>query len=403
MSSASTFWWLVSSRFCGYAGSVQGVRVIGWVVLAGLVAWMAPALPALIRYGALPHKGETVNVVLAGMDIDYDWSASTWPYPAKPLDFTTRTDTLMLAQMHPDGQVNMLSIPRDSWVNIPGWGYGKINGANVHGGPEMLQNTLRDLTGVQPDGYLFLSLTAVRDLTNAVGGVTVDVPSRMKYDDNAGHLHIDLQPGRQRLNGEQAEGFLRFRHDNLSDIGRVGRQQMFMAALSDKLRNPVNWWRLPMVAGALNRNTKSNLTRAQVGALLGAVLSGPKINTHTVPGEFGRGGTWVVDRTALASIMTKSFVASQFQPAAAVTDLRSLRITLVNVAAPDGSARRLKARLEGEGFRQVSIAEEPRGISATTISGAQAQAMQAYLGYGREGGTPLPGADLTVRLGSDAP
>lgn len=241
--------------------------VITLLVLAGLLALVSPAIPALLRYGTLPRKADRpLNVVLAGMDVDYDWTASTWPYPPKPLDFTTRTDTLMLAQVHPDGKVNLLSIPRDTWVNIPGYGWGKINGANVHGGADMLMNTVQQFTGVPVDGYVFMSLSAVRDLTNAAGGVTVDVPTRMKYDDNAGHLHIDLQPGRQHLNGEQAEGFLRFRHDSLSDIGRVGRQQMFMTALLGRVKNPLNAWRLPAMVGAMNRNTKSNLTRAQVGA-----------------------------------------------------------------------------------------------------------------------------------------
>ena len=109
--------------------------VITLLVLAGLLALVSPAIPALLRYGTLPRKADRpLNVVLAGMDVDYDWTASTWPYPPKPLDFTTRTDTLMLAQVHPDGKVNLLSIPRDTWVNIPGYGWGKINGANVHGG-----------------------------------------------------------------------------------------------------------------------------------------------------------------------------------------------------------------------------------------------------------------------------
>ncbi len=359
-----------------------------------------------MRYGALPHKADgPLNIVLAGMDVEYDYSAPVWPYPAEPIDYNkSRTDTLLLAQVHPDGQVNLLSIPRDSWVNIEGYGWGKINGANRHGasatdpesGPRLLMNTVSQLTGLPVDGYVYLSLTAVRDLTNAVGGVTVDVPQRMKYDDNAGHLHIDLQPGRQKLNGEQAEGFLRFRHDNLSDIGRVGRQQMFLTALVGKLKSPLNWWRLPAASGAMYRNTKSNMTRQQVGAVLGAALSGPKISAHTVPGDFGQGGTWVVNRGELAGLVRQHFR----DPG----DPRSLNISVVNLAAPAGSAKRLKGVLEGRGYASVSVAQEERHEVATTIAGAQAARIRQELGFGRVSDeAPTPGADVTIRLGSDTP
>lgn len=358
---------------------------------------MAPAFPALIRYGALPHKADgPINVVLAGMDVDYDWQAATWPYPPKPLDFTTRTDTLMLAQVYPNGQVNMLSIPRDTWVNIPGHGWGKINGANVHGGSDMLLNTVGQFTGVPVDSYLFLSLSAVRDLTNAAGGVTVDVPQAMKYDDNAGHLHIDLQPGRQKLNGEQAEGFLRFRHDNLSDIGRVARQQQFITALTNKIKNPLNWWRLPAMAGAVNRNTKSDLTRSQVGALLGAALSGPKVNTYTVPGSFGGGGTWLVDRAGLREIIDKHF----HDP----NDPRNLNVSVINLSAPAGSAKRLKTQLEQAGYTSVFIADEPRHEATTTVTGTSAAKVIRDVGFGRVSNDATSvGADVTIRLGSDTP
>ncbi|GAA5500617.1 polyisoprenyl-teichoic acid--peptidoglycan teichoic acid transferase TagU [Deinococcus xinjiangensis] len=371
--------------------------VVSLLALAGLTALLAPAFPALMRYGALPHKAAgPLNIVLAGMDVDYDYSAATWPYPPKPLDFSTRTDTLLLAQVHPDGEVNLLSIPRDTWVNMAGYGWGKINGANVHGGPELLLNTVQQLTGLPIDGYLFMSLSAVRDLTNAVGGVTVDVPQRMKYDDNAGHLHIDLQAGRQKLSGEQAEGFLRFRHDSMSDIGRVGRQQAFLTALMGKLKSPLNWWRLPAAAGALNRNTKSNLTREQVGALLGAALSGPKVNAHTVPGSFGQGGTWLANRAELGQMIRQYFRDPN--------DPRSLNISVVNVAAPAGSARKLQATLQAKGYASVNIAEEPRHEAATTVSGAQAARIQQELGFGTVSSeAPTNGADVTIRLGSDTP
>ncbi|MFC6590809.1 LCP family protein [Deinococcus lacus] len=202
------------------------------------MAVLAPAAPALVRYGALPRPADRpLNILLAGVTPVYPPSA-VWPYPAAPEDYSGLTDTIMLAQVRQDGTVNLLSIPRDTWTEIPGKGPGKINGANPHGGPEALVAAAENLTGLPIDGHALLSLYAARSLTDAAGGVTVDVPARMKYDDHAGHLHIDLQPGRQRLSGEQAEGFLRFRKDKLSDIGRIGRQQQFVQALAQQTLNP---------------------------------------------------------------------------------------------------------------------------------------------------------------------
>ncbi|GMA16417.1 LytR family transcriptional regulator [Deinococcus metallilatus] len=366
------------------------------VILAGLVALSAPAFPALTRYGALPRKADgPVTLLLAGVTPNYPPSP-VWPYPAAPEDYTGLTDTIVLAQVRPDGTANLLSIPRDTWVNIPGWGFGKINGSNVHGGPEMLVNAVENLTGVPIDGYALLSLHAVRSLTDAAGGVTLDVPKRMKYDDTAGHLHIDLQPGRQHLNGQQAEGFLRFRHDGLGDIGRVARQQTYLSALVGRMKNPLNWWRLPGMVGALDQNTKTNLTREDVGALLGAALGGLKVNMHTVPGSFGNGGTWLPDRAALHEL-----VAEQFRDP---NDPRPLTVAVVNTAAPDGSARRLKTRLEGLGYQDVRIVQETRTDAPTTVTGTAAAAVLRDVGHGQitqQGG--VPGADVTVRLGNDTP
>ncbi len=382
-----------------YARGVR-VRVIIGVLLAAVVAAAAPAAPFLARYGAVPHQPETpVTVLLAGVAPRYDESAPVWPWPAKAEDYTGTTDTIVLAQIRPGGQLNLLSIPRDSWMNIPGWGWGKINGANPHGGPDMLVGAVEDLTGVKVDGYAFLSLYALRALADAAGGVTLDVPTRMKYDDNAGRLHIDLQPGVQRLNGTQAEGFLRFRHDARGDIGRVERQQLFLAALSDQVKRPLNWWRVPLMVSALDRNTRTNLDRATVGSILGAAAGGLKLKTLTVPGSFGFRGAasvWAVDQAALDRL-----IATDFRDPG---DPRFLTVAVVNVGAPAGSARRLKMRLEELGYRRVTATNGPGDQSGTTITGALAGRVRRDVGHGTvapEGS--VPGADITVRLGADTP
>ncbi|ADY25800.1 cell envelope-related transcriptional attenuator [Deinococcus proteolyticus MRP] len=383
------------------------------LLLAAFLALLAPAAPALARYGALPRSmGQPLNILLAGVTPKYPPSA-IWPYPAAPEDFTGLTDTIMLAQIHPDGAVKLLSVPRDSWVEIPGVGMSKINASNARGGPELLMQTVGDLTGLEIDGYALLSLHAVRSMTDAAGGVTVEVKQPMKYDDNAGNLHIDLQPGVQRLNGEQMEGFLRFRKDNLSDIGRIGRQQQFVGAFTEQMKQPLNWWRWPVVAGALNANTKSDLTRGEVGAVLAAALHGPKVNTFMVPGDFGARGTWAVDHAALRELVQREFSAGsqgRAQPASGDHDVQTaaldteMAITILNVGAPAGSAGRLADALRAQGFSNLTVGNGQGPLAVTQIQGPAAEQVQDLLNFGEADTAPNPdGSDLVIRLGADVP
>lgn len=371
-------------------------RVVGLVVLAGMVALVSPALPFLARYGTLPRKADgPVTVLLAGVSPNYPKSAPVWPFPALPEDYSGLADTIVLAQLRPDGTTKLLSIPRDTWVNVPDHGWGKINGANPHGGPDTLVSTVQNLTGVKVDAYALLSLNAMRAMTTAVGGVTLNVAQDMKYDDNAGKLHIDLKAGRQHLSGAEAEGYLRFRHDNLGDIGRVARQQNFLSALLGKIRSPLNWWRLPGIVGAIDHNMKSNLSREQVAQVLGVILGGPEVTMYSVPGNFGD-GPWLADRAALATLVENNFRDPN--------DPRRLSIAVVNNAAPAGSARRLKAKLESLGYLQVSISNGSQGSSITTVTGTQAAQVLQDVGHGQVVQVSgIPGADVTVRLGSDTP
>ncbi|WP_420594835.1 LCP family protein [Deinococcus sp.] len=379
------------------------VRVLLLLILAGLIALISPALPALGRYGAWPQTPERpVNVLLAGVTPKYDESAPVWPWPAKAEDYSGLTDTIVLAQLRAGGQVELLSIPRDTWVTVPGYGQSKINAANPRGGPETLIKAVENLTGIGIDGYALLSLNALRDLTNASGGVTLNVPSRMKYDDNAGKLHVDLQPGRQHLTGEQVEGFLRFRHDGQGDIGRVSRQQLYFQAMGQKLTSPLNLWRWPGVVSALERNTKSDLGKKTVSQALGALLGGPKINSYTLPGDFGPSGTWTPDRSGIRALVAKSFTDPN--------DPRTRSVAVANIDAPDGAARALQNKLLAEGYGNVWIASLPRVDAPTTlIAGSQGsdtalKLIKAELGYGQvQAASGAQGADITILLGSDTP
>jgi len=141
-----------------------------------------------------------------------------------------RTDTIQLIRCNfAENTLGMMQIPRDTEVEIPGHGRGKINSVHVFYGPEATARVVSQLTGIHPDKVVVVNYDTIRTVVDLLGGVEIDVPRNMKYRDRRGDLEIDLKKGRQLLDGEQVVGFLRYRHD--SDFFRGERQQLFLDAL----------------------------------------------------------------------------------------------------------------------------------------------------------------------------
>lgn len=147
-----------------------------------------------------------------------------------------RTDTIMLVHV-PDsgGKPAIISIPRDSYVPIPGKGSSKINAAFAWGGAKLLTETVERATGLHMDGYVEIGFGGFNSIVDSLGGVDICVPRNMK-DAKAG---INLKKGCQVLNGPQALGYVRSRYeDPLGDIGRANRQRQFLGALMKKAATP---------------------------------------------------------------------------------------------------------------------------------------------------------------------
>jgi LCP family protein required for cell wall assembly len=147
-----------------------------------------------------------------------------------------RTDTIMLLHVPSGGGPTVLvSVPRDSYVSIPGHGKNKINSAYAFGGPQLLVRTVENATGVRVDEYVETGLLGYADLVDAVGGVTVCV----KKPINDTKAHINLKAGCQGFDGRTALGFARARYsDPRGDLGRVERQRQVLAAIAGKTLSP---------------------------------------------------------------------------------------------------------------------------------------------------------------------
>lgn len=147
-----------------------------------------------------------------------------------------RTDTIMMLHVPRRGPVVMMSIPRDSEVDIPGHGTNKINASFAIGGPQLLVETVEENTGVKIDGYVETGLAGFGDIVDAVGGVTV-CPTRAMDDPMTG---LDIQPGCQDVDGATALKYARSRYeDPLGDLGRVQRQREVLSAIMSKAGSPL--------------------------------------------------------------------------------------------------------------------------------------------------------------------
>jgi LCP family protein required for cell wall assembly len=195
-------------------------------------------VPFVAKRDPFAGRGD-LFVLILGCDEDRYYARPGSGREGQVLEQRARTDTMQLVRLDFEhNAVGMMQIPRDTMVEIPGYHRMKINALHVAGGVDAAVEGVWSLTGIRPDRVVLLDYKAIERMIDEVGGVEVFVPRKMKYEDERGGLHIDLQKGRQHLNGETALGYLRFRRD--SDFHRGRRQQDFMIAFKEKVTDPAN-------------------------------------------------------------------------------------------------------------------------------------------------------------------
>ena len=193
------------------------------------------------------------------------------------------TDVIFTLQVK-DGTSQLTQVPRDTFVESERYGVVKANALYAFGGIDAAKQELGTLLNQPLEKHLRVNLRAVTRIADALGGVEVDVPKRMYYVDNAQGLYIDLYPGPQRLQGEELEGFLRFRHDELGDIGRLERQKLVLQQVFSKLVQPATLTRLPELMRIAGEDVDTNLSVVEMGQLLTAMAS-TRLSTSQLPGR----------------------------------------------------------------------------------------------------------------------
>ena len=206
------------------------------------VATPGRTLPAITGPGAMESKG--INILLMGVDAR----------PGEAIDIGVRPDVLAVLHLNETtGSCRILSIPRDTRVNLPGYGLTKINHALAVGGIPYEQQVVEDYLGIKLDHYGLIDFSGVTQLVDAVGGVIVVNPAAF----TAGGFDFDA--GTLTLDGSKALAYARYRGDSGGDFGRIGRQQQIIHAVMTKLSGKDMVSIAPKLLGMLDANARTDL------------------------------------------------------------------------------------------------------------------------------------------------
>ncbi len=276
----------------------------------------------------------------------------------------SNTDVIMVCSYDvPSGSMAVMQIPRDTYVPDPinegktkrinaiyALAYNQAGQKGIASNRrqgyalEYLESVVESTFGIELDRYVYVDLKAFRQIVDIIGGVTVEVPADLDYDDPEQNLHIHIKKGTQRLNGAQAEGFVRYRKGYLEgDLGRLDAQKLFLSALMDQLLSAKNITKIPQLMSSAYEYMITDLSLSDVTYLASTVggLDLSKIYMLTAPGEAftTEGGAWYYSLYAEESLQAVNRYLNCY-----TTDITSERMSLVQMhhekapSASDGAA-----------------------------------------------------------------
>lgn len=222
-------------------------------------------------------KGEVINILFMGID-------------ARDAKSNSRSDTMILASIDPNtNKVAMVSIPRDTRIKNSAGYYEKINSVNYTEGPEAACQEVGKLLSIPVDYYVVTNFGGFGDIVDALGGVHIDVETRMYHADPVNpELAIDIDKGYQYLNGQQALAYVRYRGGPTADIGRTENQQKFIKALAAEMMQTKTILKLHQLIPEIYKNVHTNLPLTDMIYLakMAQKLDLDNINAQTLPGYF---------------------------------------------------------------------------------------------------------------------
>lgn len=230
-----------------------------------------------------------------------------------------RPDSILLVGVDPEQKtVNMLSIPRDTKVQINGKTH-KINSSVALSGYDELFDQVKELTGAPIHYYISMKTGVFAKVVDVLGGLQYTVEQDMDYNDPAQKLYIHLEAGEQQLTGEQCEQYCRYRRYVMGDLTRTQKQQQLLSELIKQKLNVKYLASLPSVFSVISENTETNITTATMLRylpLLKELSDGElQIQCMDLPGEYNdmeKEGVsyYLADKEEIKSLCKKCFLGA---------------------------------------------------------------------------------------------
>lgn len=289
-----------------------------------------------------PFGSSKLNILVIG----YDSSINGPP----------RADTIILASIDLEAkEIGLLSIPRDTRVDIPDHGMNRVNASLAFGGIDLILETLENFLAVPIDYYVQTDFQGFARIIDAIGGVEVDIKSPLKYEDKAGGTYIDLPAGRRVLNGKESLDYVRFREPVMGDIGRVERQQKFIKAMMKRVLSPDIIVKLPAIYNEAKQAVDTNIPVQDITPFMRLItdLDLNKMETVTLPGEpkyINGASYWVPDQEETKILVNNLIRSKEYIK----NGQYSLRI--VNGNGVPGQASKFANKMEKYGFNIHSLA-----------------------------------------------
>jgi LCP family protein required for cell wall assembly len=263
-------------------GVAAGLSLLGALWPERDRAVQEEALPTAASLAEAPSR--PITVLLIGSDADRRGATSNGAAPPGPAN----SDALLLVQVDPNGPLQVLALPIETAVQLPGEKKEVALGSLYRrGGPALVAGAAAELVGLppgQPDRYLVLPRGALRELVDGLGRVELSPDRSMKYTDKAQKLTIQLEGGLQLLGGRQVEQLLRFRDRERGEEGRRDRQQMALESVLRQMGQSQQLQQLPDLLSRLQNQVDTNLTQSEALSLLAVALQpGQPVRYRSLP------------------------------------------------------------------------------------------------------------------------
>lgn len=240
-----------------------------------------------------------INILLLGLD-DGDKSLPNTPQLA---------DAMIVASINPeDASISLLAIPRETKVTIPGYKNSEqIMCAYYYGGPELAVRTAADFLHIPIQHYIAVNSLAFINLVDSLNGIDLYVENDMDYEDSAADLAIHLKKGYQHLSGTQANHYVRFRQDELGDIGRVQRQQRFLKVMCGELFQVDTVFKLPSLLNSFGKYVRTDMNFLQLLKLTNTLKNTSEASFYAdmVPGKYaviGDATFWITNKEQVKEV-----------------------------------------------------------------------------------------------------